>query len=169
METQADREPSTFTDLKGRVWTLALNLTVIDQIAKETKVDLLKIVEDELKIMATLYRDPRKLVQVLWCIVSDDAERLEVSPEDFGRGLAGDCLWNAAAAVMEATIAFFPNPRQRAGIKAIWEKALAMDEALKDMAMGDVASVDVEAMASELYARLRKSAGSAGGLRAPSV
>jgi hypothetical protein len=93
----------TFKDNKGREWSLSIDVYLLDQV--EQRVDGLK---------------PVKFVRVLWVLIEEDAKARSVTPEQFGRALAGDALEAAASAFVDAVALFSPS-RPRKLIRAMME------------------------------------------------
>ena len=112
--------PRSFADSKGRHWILDLNVTLIDQVKAQTEQNLYELVDRT--YVEKLEKEPRLLVQILWCLIEDQVPTQEPvceSPEDFGRALGGDSLEDATIALLRAFADFCPRARRRALLKAI--------------------------------------------------
>ena len=78
-----------FTDNKGRTWTLEVNVAAIKRVRGLCKVDLNSIVEVDSEnrptahLLEQLSSDPVLLVDVLYAICKPEADKLGVSDEDF--------------------------------------------------------------------------------------
>jgi hypothetical protein len=98
-----------FKDSKGRTWTLAVNVDAIKRVRDELKVDLARQLADESE---RVYGDPCLLVDVLYVLCRDQCKARKVSDVEFGRAMAGDCLDQAANALAESVILFFPTTKR---------------------------------------------------------
>ena len=84
-------------------------------------VDLLN--EQIHETLASLTDDIVKGVDVLYVLCSEQAEKNNVTDEQFGQSLSGDVLFDGINAMVEALIDFFPNPKKRMWIRKLWEKS----------------------------------------------
>ena len=136
-----------FTDNAGRVWTASLNVATLKRVRALAGVDLASAIlvgrdgKVEASLLERLASDPALLVDALYALCKDEADRLGVSDEDFGRAMAGDAILAATDALLDEIVDFFPNPkrailqrlvaaarRAEAAAKAALDKALSTDE-----------------------------------------
>lgn len=103
-----------FTDARQRTWVVALDVQTAKRVKTTLGVDLLDVGNGEL--YARLASDPETIVDVLHCLLQDDCQRLQIDAVEFARGLCGDVLDAASAALLEALCDFFPS-RRRALLK----------------------------------------------------
>jgi len=115
----------TFTDNTGRVWTVALNVGTLKRVRALREVDLMQAVEG--KLVEKLIADPVLLCDVLYAVCKEEAEKQNVSDEDFGRGLGGDAIDSATTALLEELVDFFPQRRREVLRKAL-EKMQSLQE-----------------------------------------
>jgi hypothetical protein len=141
-----------FRDTGGRTWTLAINVAAVKRCRAVLGLDLYGLVEDGAKGLARLVADPIALVDALYVLCKDEADKLNVSDEDFGRAMAGDAIRAGADAFLEELTDFFPDPRVRAGLKTLIAKSRATQAALLDRAEALIDGLDPAALASELIA-----------------
>jgi hypothetical protein len=87
-----------------------------------TGVHLGTVLHDNAKPLADLLNDPIALVDVIFVLCKEQADRLHVSDEMFAAGLVGEVYETAADAFVEALIDFFPPSRGRA-IRMFFAKA----------------------------------------------
>jgi hypothetical protein len=120
---------ATFKDNENREWTLYIDIQAARDIRKQLGVDILDIVDGLNRIAA----DPVLLVDVLWMLVAQQAERLQISDEDFGRSLRGEAIEVACDAFMDALTDFSP-PRQR----RILTQLRSMTTTLQDVLAGQM-------------------------------
>ena len=137
----------TFTDNAGRVWTANLNVATLKRVRALAGVDLASaiLVERDGRVEASLLErlasDPALLVDALYALCKDEADKLKVTDEDFGRAMAGDAILGATDALLDEIVDFFPNPkrailqrlvaaarRAETAAKAALDKALSTDE-----------------------------------------
>ncbi len=141
-----------FVDATGRVWVVEINVATIKRVRTLAGINLLEVVEGEL--IERLSSDPVLLCDVLYAVCQPQAAKEDVSDEAFGEGLAGDAITEATTALIEALVAFFPEPRRRLLTKAaakyqsVQNRALAMVEAKLDSPQMETRILDQ--LASEL-------------------
>lgn len=127
-----------FTDKKGREWTLDLDVGLAEHVSKEAEVNLALSSGDWIRVVV----EPtgRKLVEVLWLLVEEQAKATSITPEDFARGFGGDQLEKAGAALREAVVDFFPLRAVREAAREEMEKALrATEEEMRSRLLGTAA------------------------------
>ena len=106
-----------FKDNSQRDWEVTIHVAAVKRIRALLGIDLYGLVDDGFQSLASLVSDPVRLADVLYCLCKEQADQLGVSDEDFGRGLAGDAITEAADAFVEELIDFFPDARARAGLR----------------------------------------------------
>ncbi len=117
-----------FKDTEGRVWTVSVNVAAVKRVRALCGVDLASAIEAtpdggiSAGTLSRLAADPVLLVDVLYALAKDEAEKRGVGDEEFGRAMAGDALDAAAKALIEEIVDFFPNPK-RALLKKVAEAA----------------------------------------------
>jgi len=108
----------TFTDNKGRTWTLEVTVATVKRVRALCRVDLNSIVEldknnkPSAELLERLSSDPVLLVDVLYAVCKPQADKLGVSDEDFGEAMAGDAIEHATTALLEEVINFFPESKR---------------------------------------------------------
>lgn len=152
----------TFCDNAGRVWSVEVNYSSIKACRGLLGVDLLGLLDDDFAGLAKLTADAIGLIDVLYVLCRDEAAKLGVTDEDFGRALRGDALEHAADAFLADLADFFPNPRVRAGLTAVIAKGRSVRDLMLDHAETLLAAVDPASEARRLIA-------SSGGSPAPSA
>jgi hypothetical protein len=101
----------TFTDATGRAWSVIITVATLKRVRALANVDLLDVGGGAL--LERLAADPVLLADVLYAVVKPEADARQVNDEAFGQALAGDAIDHAATALLEALVAFFPQPRRR--------------------------------------------------------
>jgi hypothetical protein len=158
----------TFRDNAGRVWSVEINYASIKACRGLLGVDLLGLLDDDFAGLARLTADLIGLIDVLFVLCRDEAARLGVTDEDFGRALRGDALEHAADAFLADLADFFPNPRVRAGLRGVLAKGRRVRDLVLDHAEGLLAAVDPDSEARKLIASSGGSPGSSASTPAPS-
>ena len=142
----------TFTDNAGRTWTVTVNVDGIKRVRSLLNINLLDVLDDGCKLLADLHDDPVLLVDVLYCLCKPEADRLQVTDEQFGRAMSGDSLLQAAGALLESLSDFFPNARQRAAMKDPVAKTHTVIDRLLDHAETTLQEFDPESVAQTAIA-----------------
>ena len=108
----------TFTDNKGRVWEVSLNIRQMKRVRDVLGVDLVNVISatkdggvstDTLERVAN---DPILLVDILWVLCENQAKETNVTDEDFGSSLAGESVEEATRAFLDELVDFFPGARR---------------------------------------------------------
>ncbi len=112
-----------FKDANGKAWEININVATVRRLRGSVlKLDLMALVEDKCKPLAKLIGDPCDLVDVLYLLCQEQADKLGITDEDFGRALGGDSLEQAANAFYEEYIDFFPDAKVRANLRKMLTK-----------------------------------------------
>ncbi len=100
-----------FTDEKGRDWVVRVDVRAIKHVRAALEIDLgsLGKVAENLIQFAD---DPVLLCNVLYVLCEEQAEKLSITDEDFGRLLAGDVILDATMALEDAITDFFPQQKR---------------------------------------------------------
>jgi len=110
----------TFSDNESRKWDIRIDIESIRRVRKAHGIDLAKVFASP-DALSALNEDVCLLVDVLWELVSTQAETRGVTAEQFGRSLAGDSLDAAIHAFEEAVIEFLPQSQRRDIVRRIIE------------------------------------------------
>ena len=108
----------TFTDNKGRVWEVELNIRQMKRVRDVLGIDLVNVIsanKDGSVSTDTLERvanDPILLVDILWVLCEGQAKAAGVTDDDFGSSLAGDSIADATRAFLDELVDFFPGARR---------------------------------------------------------
>ena len=107
-----------FTDNKGRTWTLDVTVATVKRVRSLCRVDLNSIVEldknnrPSAELLERLSSDPVLLVDVLYAVCKPQADKQNITDEDFGEAMAGDAIEHATTALLEEVIDFFPEAKR---------------------------------------------------------
>jgi hypothetical protein len=143
----------TFKDSADRVWSVVINVNAVRRCRSLVDVDLPDLASDGCRPLGALLGDVVKLVDVLYVLCKAEADSRGLTDEDFGAGLGGDSLQNAADAFVAELADFFPDPRVRAGLKAVIEKGRAVQSRLMEVMAARLAAIDPDALAATLTTR----------------
>src|SRR4051794_19389503 len=109
---------STFKDTASREWILRLDAPTIATVRERPGIDLAGL---DGRAYERMNEDPVLLVQVLWELCQEQAQKIPLSFEQFADGLVGDVLDVATAALLDAIAFFFPS-QKRTLVQAIAAK-----------------------------------------------
>ncbi len=123
-------------------WFVKLTVYEVSQIKRHAGVNLMEVLEDGCALLQTLSTDIELLASVLYLCVREQAEKKDVSQEDFLRGLAGDSLETAIRALEEALVEFFPTKKGQV-LKMVLAKAREMGDTLLETAQLRLNNLDV--------------------------
>lgn len=134
---------ATFTDTESREWVVDIDVAALRRVRKRLDLNLMDAIGGP--TLERLADDPVLLVDVLYCLCEDQAERDGVSDEDFGRGLRGDALDDAARAFLEALADFCPSRKARL-IRGLVAKSGKAEEAILARAETMLASGEIDSL-----------------------
>lgn len=108
-----------FKDSTGVAWELDINVESIERVKELCKLDLTQLFNDQFALLSELFEDTARLTAVLVVLCAPDDEPA------FKRAMRGDCLEDAAKALVDDVIDFFPNRKRRdlcrTTVAKLWE------------------------------------------------
>ena len=116
-----------FTDSKDRSWTPEVNVVTIGRVRSAIKINLLELLLPDNALTERL-TDPCLLVDIIYLLCKDEADRLEIDDVAFGKSMTPDGIEDAWAAALEGIVLFSPRGLRPAHQK-ILEKAKAYQAA----------------------------------------
>ena len=119
-----------FTDASGRTWELTVIVSAVKRVRDLLGVDLMDVAGGDL--LERLADDPVLLVDVLYVLVKPQADAKGVSDEDFGRGMVGGVLDDAASALMKELLDFFPSAQRARALGKMARKLEAQQAAVAE-------------------------------------
>lgn len=137
-------QPQQFKDSAGRVWTVRLDVDLIDRIAEETGFDLIRVAEGDVGELAKFIGDIRTSVKVLIGLTREDADRRNVSEQDFRKSLDADAMDAGKEAMLEAVASFSRRPKIREILRAAMESAMRMADENADEVIGKLATLKAD-------------------------
>lgn len=139
-----------FKDNAGRTWPVSIHVSAVKRVRGMLGVDLYSLIDDRFQGLGKLLADPVSLVDVLYVLCKDEADKQGITDEDFGRAMAGDAIEHATHAFLEEFADFFPDPRARAGIKKMTESARKMRDTIMTHLTTQIETFDPETAAKKL-------------------
>lgn len=134
----------TFTDNTNRQWILEINVPLRRQVLIDTKFDLFAVVEPE---QLARLEDPELLVEVLYSLCAEQADKNGVTPAQFGRSLVGDAIDSASEALMEAIADFFPR-RRRTLMRAALAKGTALADQMLSQTLDKIDQLEMKVLSA---------------------
>jgi len=120
----------TFNDSQGRMWSVVINVSAVKRVRDLLDVDLLDVANGEL--LSRLADDPCILVDVLFVLCKPEADAKSITDEDFGRGMVGGVLDEAASALMKELLDFFPSAQRAKALGKLVRKAAEQETAVAE-------------------------------------
>jgi len=158
----------TFTDNAGRLWTIVINVAMVKRVRGLVSLDLFKLLDDGAKPLGELLSDPVRLADVLYCLCRDEAEKKQLTDEDFGQALAGDAIALAGEAFVEELIDFFPDAKGRESLRRLVAASKKLTAKLLEHAQIKIDQINLDAEASKLIASFTNSPASSASIPIPS-
>jgi len=135
-----------FKDIKGESWEITINVAAIKKVRDLLNADLL----DVQTTLPRLLADPIFLVDVLYCLCKPQADAKNISDEQFGEGMAGDCLGFAKNTLIEELKSFFPSPEERNAVDRLIKKGNEMIGLVREKSLLKLEQTDMDAKAEEI-------------------
>ena len=95
-----------FQDAQGRQWSIELDGLLLDDVLRETDIDLADLAAGGL---AKIDEHAPSLVRVLCVLCGEQIKNQKLTPRDFAKAIRGECLTSAVQAVEVAVEDFFPK------------------------------------------------------------
>ena len=99
-----------FKDAADRSWDIKITVGVISRVKTILQVDLTQIYNEAGK---QIFEDPILLVNVLYVVCKEQADKLGITDIQFGESMVGDSLEGGAMALMESVADFFPSGKRK--------------------------------------------------------
>jgi len=139
-----------FKDNAGRSWTIAIHVAAVKRVRGLLSLDLYSLLDERFAGLAKLLADPVDFVDVLYVLCKDDADRLGITDEDFGRAMAGDSIEHARNAFLEEYADFFPDPRVRAGLRKVMAASAKVRDRMMSLMESRLDAIDPDSEAEIL-------------------
>jgi DNA-binding ferritin-like protein (Dps family) len=139
-----------FTDAEKREWSLQVSVSTRNRVLADTGADLYAAASGEL--FQKLATDLDLMVKILWSVVRPDAERRQVTADEFTDALGGDVLEAAQAAMLEALADFFPSQR-RSLLRALVQRTREAEQAAGELAAEKLRQMDMPGLVRSAFDR----------------
>jgi len=139
----------TFLDNNERSWTLSLNVGSAKKVKDLVGFDLLS--DDVGEMVGQLSVDAVLLCEVIFCLISDQAEKKSVTDLEFLEAMAGDSI-EAATQALLAEIVLFSRPRKRKVLELALAKMAEAETLLLNRAERMIEEQDLEALVEKAMA-----------------
>lgn len=144
-----------FKDNADRTWVISINVYAVKKLRALLDVDLYGLVEDRFQALGELISDPVRLVDVIYVLCKDEADKLGITDEDFGRSMAGDVIEHASNAFLAELVDFFPDTRVRMGLTKVLDMSREVKNRMVDQALQEMDGINLDSIVK----RLRESSG----------
>lgn len=108
-----------FLDAENRSWEPEVNVVTIGRVRSALKINLLELLLPESTLGERL-TDPCLLVDILYLLCRDQAEKMGIDDVAFGRAMTPDGIEDAWSSVLEGVVLFSPR-----GLRPAHQKVLA--------------------------------------------
>lgn len=123
-----------FTDAKNRAWDLTLNVGSLRRIRSMTETDLANLWTPKAgELLDRLVQDPILVCEMVYAVCKPQADAAGLTDEQFYEALAGDCIDQAGAALLEGAQSFCPNPRARGQLRILLDAMKAAMQKAYDL------------------------------------
>ena len=108
-----------FKDTLGRTWICRVDIAAIRRVRALCNIDLANSIvvhpdgTTDTNVLQALANDPCLLVDTVFAVCKDQADRIGVLDTDFAAALDGDAIEAATIALMEGIVEFFPLAKRR--------------------------------------------------------
>jgi hypothetical protein len=126
------KKVKTFKDNAGRTWTVGVNIATVKRVKSLLEIDLLDVVEG--KLLDKIVLDPVMMCDVVYAICKPDADKQNITDEQFGCAMAGDAIEHATEALLQELIDFFPELK-RPALRAALEKFKTLQKKSTEFAL----------------------------------
>lgn len=139
-----------FRDSGGKTWEVRVDVAAVKRVLELAHVDL-RVIESG-KTLAELALDPIKLVDTLYAVVKPQVDAAGLSDEQFAALFAGDVLEQAATALIDGILDFFPAGQRTALAKL----RTAIDRGTRKVFSLAEAELNPDTIESEIESRFRQ-------------
>lgn len=166
--TKIVEAPPTWKDSAGRLWTIKLNLQLLDDVLATTGVDLVPEGKNVSSVTALLLNH-RALGSVLWALTRDQAVRVQVpsnngdaahplTEREFKQSLEADQLHEGWEAIVDAILFFIQSqsPGLAQATKEVIDAEVDVMEAGAQEILATLRSQEVSGAINDAAARLGK-------------
>jgi hypothetical protein len=116
---------------------------------------LVGLVDDGFEKLAELMRDTVAVIDVIYVLCKDEADKAGVSDEDFGRAMFGDALAHAKDAFLEELTDFFEDRRIRESLRKVLSLSRSLQDQMMEQMTEQMEKIDMDAEVRKLSESLR--------------
>jgi hypothetical protein len=147
-----------FKDTANDSWAVAVSYGDVLKVQRDCDgFHLPSMFSDDLAGLARLSEDSGLTVAVAFCLCERQADERNIDAGAFAYRMGGDTLDQAATAIVQATIDFFPDERRREALRELVAKVRkTSSKMLESLAPAGLAKLDeaIEAITNEQLATL---------------
>ena len=129
-------------DTTGRTWATTITVGTVKRVKAITGKNLLDLAGGELA--AEVMGDPCLLCDILYAIHQPEAEKLNITDEQFAECLSGDAREEATDALMAELIVFFPNSQRRELLAQAMKQAKEQEAKAIEQAKSELAKTAIQ-------------------------
>ena len=111
METKIEDRLNHFSDTKNRKWVLKMTVGKVRQIRETLGVDITHAIDPTKSVVDDIANDPVLMFDIIYLCCLEQMESTKVSGEDLADAISGDTIEDAAKALIDAIIDFFPRSK----------------------------------------------------------
>ena len=141
---------ASFRDGNGKTWDVRVDVAAVKRVLDLAHVDL-RVIESG-KTLAELALDPIKLVDTLYAVVKPQIDAAGLTDEQFAALFAGDVLEQAATALIDGILDFFPASQRR----ALEKLRTAIERGTEKVFSLAAAELNPDAIESDIERRFRQ-------------
>lgn len=141
----------TFKDDQGRSWDLHLTITAAKRVQQLCGVNILQLDQGDPPLLVRLGTDEILTWELLYALIQPQADKREITAEQFGEIMGPECLNAAQMALLEELTDFFRRQGESGRHKvALLEKQQALTAQLIAVGAAKIAALDVTAAVDKL-------------------
>jgi len=139
-----------FKDSEARSWSLVINVANAKRVRTILGIDFNNVISEGFDAISKIVSNSIDLVDVLYVLCKEEADKRSLTDEDFGRSFNGDVLEAAANAFVEELIDFFPNARAREDLRKVIDAGKTVRDKVMALAETKLATIDLDLEAEKL-------------------
>jgi hypothetical protein len=143
-----------FRDNKNRTWAIEINVWAVKRVRGLLNVNLTGLVDDGFEKLGELMKDTITVIDVIYVLCKDEADKVGVSDEDFGKAMGGDVLAHAKDAFLEELTDFFEDRRIRESLRKVLSLSRSLQDQMMEQMTEQMDKIDLDAEAAKLIASL---------------
>lgn len=141
-----------FKDSEAREWHISINVATLKRVRGAFPNDEIDLAQLDPKLLQRLHAESILLVDVVYVLCRGQAEKRNVTDEQFGAAMAGTSIGAARQALLTELLDFFRGNQQHEVqiLEALLDKANQIADAALTVALDGINKVDAQAMADKL-------------------